>query len=205
MKNFKKGLTIIALSAGIIMFAQEKREPIGFGKDNKETVQKSKKAKVGFGKEVPKKETDVFRMPEKDDKQAKKWRKDGLKKNSKVKKNNKLNKKVDKNVRLKNSNGNAYGTHKFGLEGRDFGQYRAWQARNKVKKDDDFIILQNNIQNRINKPVESRKIIANKRSQILWEYTSGKITKAEFNRLNGELDRAEKDVASINDATRASR
>ena len=189
MKNLKYGITVLFLSAGMVMFAQQK---VGFGK-NAPTVKTEKtQDKVGFGKEVPAKKTGI-KMPEKDDKQAKKWRKKGLK-DSKI-----------KNSKVKKGKGNAFGTHKFGKEGREFGQYRAWQARNKAKKDNDFVILHNNVINRINKPAESRKIIKNKQSEIFLDYTMGKITKAEYNQLHKELEQAEKDIAYIESVSKVRR
>lgn len=189
MKNLKYILTIGAFSAGVFMFAQEKTVNVGLGTES--TIKKEKQ----------------IQMPEKDDRDAKKWRQDGLKKKKKVQsykkhdgklKDGKLkkNKLKKEKVYRKAKNEKVYRNNRLNTNN-DFGQYTAWRARNKNNPDKDWTTLENNIQKRINRSDESMKIIRNKRAEIQKDYTFGKITKDEYIRLSNELNRAEKDVKSI--------
>lgn len=86
---------------------------------------------------------------------------DGRKQNDKKDKIEKAEKKRDKAYLKMNKkrNGNAYGIHKFGKEGREYGQYRAWMARNKAKNDRKF----NDLSDIINK----RKVKDGKRARSI--------------------------------------
>jgi len=91
--------------------------------------------------------------------------------------------------------GNAYGRNKGGLEGRDFGQVRAEEARmkNQEKKSE----LDKRVEDGEQKTVQARERIRVAREDLEKEKTSKKINDETYQQKKEKIDNAEKAVTDL--------
>lgn len=91
--------------------------------------------------------------------------------------------------------GNAYGRNKGGLEGRDFGQARAEEARmkNQEKKSE----LDRRVEDGEQKTIQARERIRVAREDLEKEKTSKKITDEAYQQKKEKIDNAEKAVTDL--------
>ncbi len=91
--------------------------------------------------------------------------------------------------------GNAYGRNKGGLEGRDFGQARAEEARmkNQEKKSE----LDKKVEDGEQKSAQARERIRVAREKLEKQKASGKVKDDEYQQKKGKIDAAEKAVNDL--------
>ncbi len=90
--------------------------------------------------------------------------------------------------------GNAYGHHKDGKCGRDFGQERAKAAKNKVEKEQ---VVKEVAQEVDQKVANTKNRVTEARKAVETQYKTKKITKVQYEEKMKRIDLIEKDVQRI--------
>jgi len=91
-------------------------------------------------------------------------------------------------------NGNAYGHHKDGKCGRDFGQQRAQAAKNKVEKEKVVKEVATEVDQKV---VNTKNRVQEARTAVETKYKKKQITKAQYEEKMKRIDEIEKDVQRI--------
>ena len=92
------------------------------------------------------------------------------------------------------NNGNAYGHHKDGQCGRDFGQQRAQAAKNKVEKEKVVKEVATEVDQKV---VNAKTRVQEARTAVETKYKKKQITKAQYEEKMKRIDEIEKDVLRI--------
>lgn len=92
------------------------------------------------------------------------------------------------------NNGNAYGHHKDGQCGRDFGQQRAQAAKNKVEKEKVVKEVATEVDQKV---VNTKNRVQEARTAVETKYKKKQITKAQYEEKMKRIDEIEKDVQRI--------
>ena len=90
--------------------------------------------------------------------------------------------------------GNAYGKHKDGQCGRDFGQQRAQAAKNKVEKEKVVKEVATEVDQKV---VNTKTRVQEARTAVETKYKKKQITKAQYEEKMKRIDEIEKDVQRI--------